>query len=232
MKSMKLFSRSKKDPDALTARSMILPIVFCLVCGVLLILFGNLALRITAYVLAGVMILCGVWSVIAYIRSGVVQRITESRLATGLILLVAGTLLAFNPNYLEDFLPFIWGLALLFGAFLKIQYAFDEKTVGVKKWWIMLILSAFSLIIGILSLLNPAFLGESRNLVIGILLVVEAVLDITVYFLLKRALKRPAGPASETPAETVAEPPAPSETVPESPSEPPAPEAPFPETDA
>ena len=232
MKSMKLFSRSKRDPDALTARSMILPIVFCLVCGVLLILFGNLALRITAYVLAGVMILCGVWSVIAYIRSGVVQRITESRLATGLILLVAGTLLAFNPNYLEDFLPFIWGLALLFGAFLKIQYAFDEKTVGVKKWWIMLILSAFSLIIGILSLLNPVFLGESRNLVIGILLVVEAVLDITVYFLLKRALKRTAEPASETPAETAAEPPAPSEAVPASPSEPPVPEAPFPETDA
>ncbi len=232
MKSLKLFSRSKKDPDTLTARSMILPIIFCLVCGVLLILFGNLALRITAYVLAGVMILCGIWSVIAYIRSGILRRITESRLATGLILLVAGTLLAFNPNYLEDFLPFIWGLALLFGAFLKIQYAFDEKTVGVKRWWIMLILAAFSLIIGILSLLNPAFLGESRNLVIGILLVVEAVLDITVFFLLRHALRKPdsvpAAPVSEPAPET----PAASETVPASPSEPPAPESPFPETDA
>ena len=232
MKSLKLFSRSKKDPDTLTARSMILPIIFCLVCGVLLILFGNLALRITAYVLAGVMILCGIWSVIAYIRSGILRRITESRLATGLILLVAGTLLAFNPNYLEDFLPFIWGLALLFGAFLKIQYAFDEKTVAVKRWWIMLILAAFSLIIGILSLLNPAFLGESRNLVIGILLVVEAVLDITVFFLLRHALRKPdsvpAAPVSEPAPET----PAASETVPASPSEPPAPESPFPETDA
>ena len=68
MKNIKLFSRSKKDPDTLTARSMILPIAFCLVCGVLLILFGNLALRITAYVLAGVMILCGIWSIIAYMR--------------------------------------------------------------------------------------------------------------------------------------------------------------------
>ena len=41
MKNIKLFSRSKKDPDTLTARSMILPIAFCLVCGVLLILFGK-----------------------------------------------------------------------------------------------------------------------------------------------------------------------------------------------
>ena len=211
-------------------RKLIVVSLIC--CGVLLILFGNLALRITAYVLAGVMILCGIWSVIAYIRSGILRRITESRLATGLILLVAGTLLAFNPNYLEDFLPFIWGLALLFGAFLKIQYAFDEKTVGVKRWWIMLILAAFSLIIGILSLLNPAFLGESRNLVIGILLVVEAVLDITVFFLLRHALRKPdsvpAAPVSEPAPET----PAASETVPASPSEPPAPESPFPETDA
>ena len=173
---------------------MILPILFCLVCGLLLIFFGNLALRITAYVLAGVMILCGVWSGIVYLRSDPVRRITESRLATGLILLVAGTLLAFNPNYLEDILPFIWGLALLFGAFLKIQYAFDEKSVQVKKWWIMLIFAAFSLIVGIIALLNPAFLGENRNLVIGILLVLEAILDITVFFLLRHALKKSSQP--------------------------------------
>ena len=194
MANLKLFSRSKKDPDTLTARSMILPILFCLVCGLLLIFFGNLALRITAYVLAGVMILCGVWSGIVYLRSDPVRRITESRLATGLILLVAGTLLAFNPNYLEDILPFIWGLALLFGGFLKIQYAFDEKSVRVKKWWIMLLFAAFSLIVGIIALLNPAFLGENRNLVIGILLVLEAVLDITVFFLLRHALKKSSQP--------------------------------------
>ena len=209
MKSFKLFERNKNDPNALTAHSMILPILFCLVCGVLLILFGNLALRITAWVLAGIMILCGVWSVIAYIRSRPVQRITESRLASGLILLVTGSLLSFNPAYLENLLPFIWGLALLFGGFLKIQYAFDEKTVKVDKWWIMLIFAGVSIIIGILSLLNPAFMGDSRNLVIGILLVLEAVLDITVYLLLKHALKKhtePAGtaaeavPAGETPS--------------------------------
>ena len=202
MKSFKLFDRNKNDPNALTARSMILPILFCLVCGVLLILFGNLALRITAWVLAGIMILCGVWSVIAYIRSRPVQRITESRLANGLILLVIGVLLAFNPAYLENLLPFIWGLALLFGGFLKIQYAFDEKTVKVEKWWIMLIFAGVSIIIGILSLLNPAFMGDSRNLVIGILLVVEAVLDITVYLMLKHALKKQTEPA-ETSAEAV-----------------------------
>ena len=85
-------------------------------------------------------------------------------------------------------------MALLFGGFLKIQYAFDEKSVQVKKWWIMLLFAAFSLIVGIIALLNPAFLGENRNLVIGILLVLEAVLDITVFFLLRHALKKSSQP--------------------------------------
>ena len=86
MKKPNLFNRDKRDKNdthAMTARSIILPIIFCLVCGLLLILFGNQALRITAYVLSGVMILCGIWSVIIYIRSKPVQRIVESRLATG-----------------------------------------------------------------------------------------------------------------------------------------------------
>ena len=34
---------------------------------------------------------------------------------------VSGVLLALNPEYLEEFFPFIWGLALLFGAFLKVS---------------------------------------------------------------------------------------------------------------
>ncbi len=190
MKSFKPFSRDGRDPEGLTARSMLMQILFCLVCGMLLILFGNLALRITAYVLAGVMIICGAWNIISYIRSAPLDRITGSKLAIALILLVSGTMLAFNPDYPDKLLPIVWGLALLFGGFLKIQYAFDEKSVRIQKWWIMLIFAAFSLIIGILSLLNPAFMGESRNLIIGILLLVEAVLDIVVWFMLRHALKK------------------------------------------
>ena len=211
---MKLFKVSEKhetnekSQDPLSIRPIILPIVFCLVCGVLLIVLRTLALRITAYVLSGVMIACAAWFIITYIRSTPVQRITQTHLASGLCLLVSGCLLAFNPDYLQDFLPFIWGLALLFGGFLKIQYAFNERSVKVEKWWIMLILAAFSIAVGVISLLNPAFLGEDKELIIGILLIVEAVIDVTVFFLLRHALKKinesapaPAAYAAPVPAD-------------------------------
>ena len=192
MTSLNPVTPEKGSSKELTGRPMLIPIIFCLVCGVLLIVLRSLAVTITAWVLAGVMLICGVWSVILYKKSTPAERISGARLAIGLILLVAGILLALNPSLMDALLPKIWGLALLFSGFLKIQYAFDEKSVGLAKWWIMLILAALSIFIGIIALAEPVFLGtdDSKRLIIGILLVAEAILDICVFFLLKYALMK------------------------------------------
>ena len=178
---------------------MLLPIFFCLVSGLLLILLENLTMTVTAYVLAAMLIGYGIWLIIEYIRSTPMIRIIEVKLAIGLILLVAGSMLAFSPDSLKELLPYAWGLALLFGGFLKIQYAFDRKSLGAEKWWILLILAAFSIVIGVISLLNPAFLGDTKELVIGIMLTVEAVLDIVVFLLLRRKIRK-TQPAASAPA--------------------------------
>ena len=199
MKNFHMLKQSDKKPGELDIWSAVLPIAFDLVCGILLIVLGNLALRVTSYALAGVMIIAAVYLIFVYIRSEPLMKITQLKLAGGLALIVAGVLLAFNPQHLENLLPFIWGIALLFGAFVKIQYAFDEKSLNIEKWWIMLILAGFSLIIGILTLVNPAFLGESRNLIIGIMLIIEAVIDFVVYLLISKALKKLLPPESAIP---------------------------------
>ena len=203
MTNFHLLKQSEKKPGELDIWSAILPFAFDLVCGILLIVLGNLALRVTSYALAGIMIISAIYMIIVYIRSEPLIKITELKLAGGLALIVAGALLAFNPQYLENLLPFIWGIALLFGAFVKVQYAFDEKALKIEKWWIMLILAAFSLIIGILTLVNPAFLGDNRNTVIGVMLIVEAVIDLVVFLLIRKALKNlaPAQPTTLPKAE-------------------------------
>ena len=93
----------------------------------------------------------------------------------------------------------------------------------------MLILASVSIIIGIVSLLNP---GDSTQqveynsyLVIGIMLVAEAALDITVYFLLRQAMSKKENHATVTipsgrPEESaVQELPAQAEPVQETPSQ-------------
>lgn len=206
---------------------MLFPIFFCLSSGLLLILLKDLTMMITGYVLAAGLIIWGVWMLFQYFRSEPMTRIIECRLAIGLILLVSGTMLAFSPESLRELLPFAWGLALLFGGFLKIQYAFDRRTLGSEKWWILLILAAISLVIGTISLLNPFFLGLQKELIIGILLVLEALLDISVFLLLKRTItknNKVSLQVSEKPSS-----PPPPESSPESPSSPEASPEPAPE---
>jgi len=216
-------------------RPMLFPIFFCLVSGVLLILLDDLTRTITGYVLAAVVIIWGFWQIFEYIRSDAMVRIIEAKLAIGLILVVTGSLIAFSPDSLRELFPYAWGLSLLFGGFLKIQYAFDRKALGSQRWWILLILAAVSLIIGIVTLLNPAFLGERKAMVIGILLTLEAVIDITVFILLKRkirkstlTLKEPVSAPAAVPAPAASSDPV---AAPD-PAEPEASEPAPPETDA
>ncbi|MBR3333123.1 MAG: DUF308 domain-containing protein [Clostridia bacterium] len=210
-------------------RPMLFPIVFCLASGLLLILLESLTMTITGYVLAAMLIASSVWLVVEYIRSTPLVRIVEAKLAIGLILLVAGFMLVFSPESLKDLLPYAWGLALLFGGFLKIQYAFDRKSLGAEKWWILLILAAVSIVLGVISLLNKEFLGDKKELVIGILLTVEAVLDIVVFLLLKRKIRKKAT-AENQPVSVPAPAPEPV-PAPEAPAEPGEPETDTPETD-
>jgi uncharacterized membrane protein HdeD (DUF308 family) len=237
---MKLFSKSgPAKPGSRTQdtpvrqnrdnRTVFILVAFCLVCGVLVILLGGLAVRITAYAAAAALLFAGGQSVYCYLQSEPLVRIREARLAVGFILLLTGILLAFNTDLVNGLLPFIWGLVLLFGGFLKIQYAFDEKTVGVEKWWIMLILASVSIIIGVVSLLNPGnstLQVEYNNyLLIGIMLVAEAALDTTVYFLLRQTMSKKENHATVTipsgrPEESaVQELPAQAEPVQETPSQ-------------
>jgi uncharacterized membrane protein HdeD (DUF308 family) len=121
----------------------------------------------------------------------------------GLVVLLGGILLMTSPTDMEDVFPKIWGLSLIFGGFLKVQYAFDEKTLDINRWWIMLIFAAASLIIGILALMNETIFGDNQHLAIGIFMIGEAILDTVTYILLLNGKKRqtaetiaPAAPVS------------------------------------
>ena len=183
--------RSDKDPAVMNANSLMLSIVFYLIFGFVLIFLKEKAITICGYVLAVILILFGGYEMFTYISSPAIRKVTESRLAVSLISLLAGGMLAFNPQYLEKALPIVWGLFLLFGAFIKIQYAFDQLSLKISKWWIMLIFAAVSLAIGILTLVSRnSNLTDQDYLFIGIMLILEAILDVVVFFLKNHALKK------------------------------------------
>ena len=197
-------SNSKiKKLDKMSLHFVLPLVLFYALIGLLLILLNELVTDVAAWALAGGMVLFGGWFLLRYFRADVQNRLAGADMAMGLVLLLAGILLMRGvtdpvPGFadMREVFPKIWGLSLIFGGFLKIQYAFDERSVKVQKWWLMLIFAAVSLAIGILALLNKAVFGDNQHLVIGIFMLAEAVLDLVTYFILSRGMKKHTAPSA------------------------------------
>ncbi len=204
-----------KKLDKMKLRFVLPLVLFYFIIGLLLILLEDFVTDVAAWALAAGLVVIGGWLLLRYFRSDIEERLAGMDFAAGLILLLAGILLICSPGDMKEVFPKIWGLSLIFGCFLKIQYAFDEKTVRMEKWWIMLIFAAASLAIGILALLNRKVFGDSQHLVIGIFMIGEAVLDLVTYFLLLHGKKK----QDDGPTVTVSQPVVP-DTIPQ-PEQPP-----------
>ena len=86
MAKLSLFTQSEKNPGQLDPWSIVFPVAFDLVCGILLIVLGDMASLVTAYALAGIMIIYAIWVLIKYVRSTTMEKIITFRLSGGLAL--------------------------------------------------------------------------------------------------------------------------------------------------
>lgn len=164
-------------------------IAFYAVCGLLLLLWPSLALLIANYALAAVLCVVGIVLMVGYIRGEVLDGMMGYGLAKGLILLLIGIVLFVRSDVLTNVLPWLWGVAMIAGGFGKFQMAFDLKRIGRERWWLLLIGSLVSFVLGTFSVTQPEFLAVVVTQFIGISLLVEAVLDMVALLVFKREFK-------------------------------------------
>ena len=154
-------------------------IAFYAACGLLLLLWPDLAMSIANYALAVILLGAGILLIIAYARGTIWEAVAGVRLTVGLALAFMGVLLLFNPNFLLSLLPFLWGLSLLVGGFGKVQMSVDLKRIGETRWWLALIGAGVSLVLGSFAVFRPVFVAEVIVQFIGVSLLVESVVDLT-----------------------------------------------------
>jgi uncharacterized membrane protein HdeD (DUF308 family) len=164
-------------------------IAFYAICGLLLLLWPDLALTIANYALAAVLCVVGLAMIIGYIRSEAVEGMLSYGLAIGLILALVGVVLFIKSGILITLLPFLWGIAMIAGGFGKFQMAFDLKRIHQNRWWLLLIGALISFVLGIFSVTDPVFLATVATQFAGISLLVEAVLDTSALLMIKNEFK-------------------------------------------
>ena len=151
-----------------------------IVLGLLFMICPGMALKIM-YRLAGVIfIILGIVKIIGYFSKDIFQLAFQFDLAIGSIFIILGILLFFMPAKMIEIGTGVFGILMLVDALLRIQTTIDAQKFGIKKWWILLLISLTAAVIGVLLLIMPFKGAKIIVNLVGLNICINGVLNFVI----------------------------------------------------
>ncbi len=168
--------------------NLILSIIF-VVIGLFLFIKPDTTISIISYILGGILLASGIYSCYKYFSSDGIVNMFNFELVYGVLLLIAGIFLIFNPNALASFFPIILGIWIIINSVTKFQYALVLKKVKNEDWIYTTIISILTFLWGVVLLYNPFKSALLITQTIGVFIIVYAVLDIIDNIIIRKNIK-------------------------------------------
>lgn len=162
--------------------TLVISCVFYFILGIVMLLFPSMISDSVCYLVALLFLFFGVAAIVTYVRAEVKTPYVVSTLILGIILGAFGIYVFLNPRVFVSFIPLVTGIFLIADSVSKLSASFDLKKYGYNQWWHMLIIAFVVLGFGILLLFNPFKAVELTIMIIGGILIVDAITNIiTIY---------------------------------------------------
>ena len=117
-----------------------------------------------------------------------IMSIFNLSLIYGVLSVILGLLIVFNPLALANIVTICFGIWTLLSGILKISYAINLKNGKEESWSVTMGIGIITSIVGFLIIFNP-FIELYITQVVGIFVVLYAILDFTNNILFKRRTK-------------------------------------------
>jgi len=105
--------------------SILYSAVFMILMGIVLTIFPQVTMRVIGYILGGVLVCFGVVQTVRYFASVQQLDLFRHTLLFGLLSLTLGIVALVGPEVVLSILPFLFGMVVLMGSFMKVQYALN-----------------------------------------------------------------------------------------------------------
>lgn len=156
-----------------------------LLLGLVLLLAPNTSSRVLCTLVGMGVLVYGLFNVFSF----VLERNNGSytfELLIGIVASAFGLFSLINPGFLMSFLFLVLGLVVLVGSICSIRRALNLKSFGFHQWWMPMASACITFVIALTIIFYPALYGAMLMMVIGAMLVVEAVNDLfSIYRLSK-----------------------------------------------
>lgn len=165
--------------------SLITSLIFVML-GLFLFIRPDATITTISYIIGVLLLILGIISIVRYFRSDYGINALDFDLVYGVLVIIAGLYLIFNPTMLASIFPVILGIWIIINSVTKFQYALVLKRLNKNDWKYTLLISFLTFAWGIILLINPLESVLLITQVIGIFIIIYAVLDIIDSFILKR----------------------------------------------
>lgn len=169
--------------------SSVLPALFCLIYGIVLIIWPDISANFICYAIGVAIMLVGIIFVIRYIRKDLVRDFYRKDLVIGLIAISLGLVALLRVELVKELIPTILGIIVLFSGIVKLQNAIDMFRMKYAYWYIILILSVLNMGFGILLIVEPLWIVNVVFVLIGCGLVYSGISDLVTLFFITKTIK-------------------------------------------
>ncbi|MBQ7566262.1 MAG: DUF308 domain-containing protein [Oscillospiraceae bacterium] len=159
-------------------RSIIIADIAICLLGLLMIIFPGQSQNVICIAIGVILCILGILRVVMHFSTDRVVVLGSFALVAGVALVGLGVLVILHPEVLAAELMLVFGIGLIVSGVMKIQYAIDFARLGVRGWWLELLLAAALIAFGVIVLCNPFATADALMIYVGISLVVSSICDL------------------------------------------------------
>jgi uncharacterized membrane protein HdeD (DUF308 family) len=159
--------------------------------GVCLIIWPEQLKVLFCYLIGALALIFGIISIVIFFVRDIGMQRPGNGLMIGMLASIFGLILLLKPDNGAAFFSMLVGVFIIVDSIIKIQTSFELKNVGAKFWWVNLLISVASTVLGVLLVINPYGEGSTLLLIfIGISLVADSLANIFTAIFVWRIGKR------------------------------------------
>lgn len=162
--------------------TLIISCILYFILGIIMLIFPSVIRNSISYLIGCLFIFCSILGIVMYVKSSVKSPFTTASLVLSVILGAFGVYVIMNSDVFLSFIPLIAGIFMIIDSINKLSVSFDLKKYGYNRWWFMLIISFALLGMGLLIISNLIEAIDITIMVIGGILIFDAISNIfTIY---------------------------------------------------
>lgn len=167
----------------------LLSAVFCILFGMLLVIWPDVSTQVVCIGLGVVLALSGVVNLVTYFVERDGRFVSQISLLVGIVLTVVGGWIILKPEVLIMIVPVIVGVIVTIHGVHNLVQALELFRNQYSKWWVALLLGIVTAGLGILLICNPFDAVSTVVMLIGIFLIYDGISDIWIISRVSKAAK-------------------------------------------